>query len=158
MEDVVNEETNEVVTLGLRNILANLNELIVRINNELAAERNQDIIKYRSELRKLIELATEFLETSGGFADSESFVNYINVSTIVWSTSIILEDIKDQTDILKELLIQHYIIEPENPVVEPSEPEEPVVEPIEEPTVEPEPGNNDDPTIEDIIVDDNNNG
>ena len=98
------------------------------------------------------------METSGGFADSESFVNYINVSTIVWSTSIILEDIKDQTDILKELLIQYNIIEPENPVVEPSEPEEPIVEePTEEPE-DPEPGNNDDPTIEDIIVDDNNNG
>ena len=157
LEDVVNEETNEVVTLGLRNILANLNELIVRINNELAAERNQDIIKYRSELRKLIELATKFLETSGGFADRELFANYINVSTIVWSTSIILEDIKDQTNILKELLIQYNIIEPENPVVEPSEPEEPVVEePTEEPA-DPEPRNNDDPTIEDIIVDDENN-
>ena len=89
LEDVIDEETNEVITLGLRNILANLNELIVRINNELAAERNQDIIKYRSELRKLIELATKFLESSSEFADRELFVNHINVSTIVWSTSII---------------------------------------------------------------------
>lgn len=186
LEDIVDEGTEEVIKLGIRTINANLTELITRINYELVAERNQDIIKYRSKLRKLIETATEIIDKTEPLDDEvltklRSLAETINSTTRVWSTSVDLVEINSNIDLMKAKLTADWGIEfeedntntdpqdpdpttdpdPVNPDPDPSttDPQDPT-DPSE--PDDPQDPDNGDPVIDDIIVDDgtdnNNNG
>lgn len=184
LEDIIDEETEEVIKLGIRTINANLTELITRINYELVAERNQDIIKYRSKLRKLIETATEIIDKTEPFDDEvltklRSLAETINSTTRVWSTSVDLVEINSNIDLIKTVLTTDWGIEFEedntnidpqqdpgpDPTTDP-DPVDPDPDPSttdpQDPTDPSDPDNpqdpdNGDPVIDDIIVDDGTN-
>lgn len=186
LEDIVDEETEEVIKLGIRTINANLTELITRINYELVAERNQDIIKYRSKLRKLIETATEIIDKTEPFDDEvltklRSLAETINSTTKVWSTSVDLVEINSNIDLIKTVLTTDWGIEFEedNTNTDPQQDPDPTTDPDpvdpdpsttdpqdptdpSDPDDDPQDPDNGDPVIDDIIVDDgtdnNNNG